>query len=110
MIEFTTTDKVLGWIGLQARSIGDSATSLSMVVDAVNEYLQRYDHLIRADGTPTDMAEVGAVMLAARLYKRRGSPTGTDTSVDGGAIYISRIDPDIARWLEIDGYSRIVVG
>lgn len=40
-----------------------------------------------------------AVMLTARLYRRRNSPNGVEALTEGGATYVSRYDPDIAQML-----------
>lgn len=54
--------------------------------------------------------QLGAVMLAARLYTRRNSPNGIEAMSDGGATYVSRYDSDIARMLKIDQHALPRVG
>ena len=54
--------------------------------------------------TPDDEVRTAAVMLAARIYRRRNSPGGMDTSFDQIA-YVSRFDPEIERALR-QGRSR----
>jgi hypothetical protein len=51
----------------------------------------------------------GAVMLAARLVRRRNSPAGIETFSDTVA-YVSRWDPDIQRALRQGAYAWPAVG
>jgi len=53
---------------------------------------------------------LGALMLAARLFRRRNSPNGVEAMTDAGASYVSRYDSDIARLLRIDGFDTPKVG
>lgn len=49
----------------------------------------------------------GAVMLSARLFRRRNSPAGVEAFSDlGGAVYVQRNDPDIAMMLRIGAYTK----
>jgi hypothetical protein len=49
-------------------------------------------------------------MWAARLYRRRGSIEGLAGYSDmGGAVPITRLDPDIAAELELGTWQRSVV-
>lgn len=50
-----------------------------------------------------------AVMLAARLFRRRNSPGGVETFADSIA-YVARYDPDIQRALRIGAYTWPGVG
>jgi hypothetical protein len=78
----------------------------------------RRDQFVPAD-PPTDPpsavyspdAEVyqGAVMLAARLVRRRNSPAGIETFSDSVA-YVSRWDPDIQRALRQGNYAWPALG
>jgi hypothetical protein len=51
----------------------------------------------------------GAVMLAARLVRRRNSPAGIETFSDSVA-YVSRWDPDIQRALRQGAYAWPALG
>lgn len=53
---------------------------------------------------------LGAVMLIARLDRRRNSPSGVDTVTEMGPVYVSRRDPDVAQLLEIGTWGKPVVG
>jgi hypothetical protein len=50
-----------------------------------------------------------AVMLAARLVRRRNSPAGIE-SFAMSVTYVSRYDPDIARALHADAWAHPAVG
>lgn len=50
----------------------------------------------------------GAVMYAAREYRRRNSPAGIEIFGDA-ASFVSRFDPDIDRALQTGSYARPVV-
>lgn len=52
----------------------------------------------------------GADMLAARLVRRRNSPSGVEAMTDQGAAYVSRNDPDIAQLLQLGSYAKPSVG
>lgn len=64
----------------------------------------------QADLTWAAATHTAALMLAARLYRRRNSPSGVEAFTDQGAAYVSRYDPDIARLLRVDGYAPPRVG
>lgn len=82
-------------------------------VDAANMFVWRLPARNYPYAAPTaeDMWAAdqtqGAVMLAARLYRRRNSPAGVESFSDlGGAVYVQRNDPDIALLLGIGAYAR----
>lgn len=54
--------------------------------------------------------ELGAIMLAARLHRRRNSAAGVETLSEMGASYVSRYDVDLDRQLRINAYTPPVVG
>lgn len=87
---------------------------VTTIVDAVN-------HLVRcwpvstpavdeADWTGVPDAVEGATMLAARLWRRKGSPAGVEAMGTLGAAYVMRNDPDIAMLLQMGPYSGPQVG
>ena len=43
----------------------------------------------------------GAVKLAARLYRRRNTPSGVEAVADVGAMYVARGDPEIRMLLRL---------
>ncbi len=81
------------------------------VVGAVNALMALWfgTAAIAADGWPANQ-EQGAVMLAARVYRRRNSPSGVESLGELGPVYVSRNDPDIAALLGLGAYERPTVG
>ena len=72
-----------------------------------------YDPGTEAPETPyTPDGEVyqGAVMYAAREYRRRNSPAGTEQFAGGGAIFTAQDDDDINRALRTGPFNRPGVG
>lgn len=58
----------------------------------------------------SDQEELAGLMLASRLYRRRNSQNGVESSVGGATVYVSKYDSDIARLLQIDGFEKPSVG
>lgn len=54
--------------------------------------------------------KLGALMLAARLDRRRNSPNGVENFSDMGATYVSRFDADLERQLRIGKWTTPAVG
>lgn len=52
----------------------------------------------------------GAVMYAAREYRRRNSPAGVQSFGDGSTLYVSKYDSDIERALRTGAYSLPRIG
>lgn len=63
-----------------------------------------------ADWTGAENVTLGANRLAARLDQRRNTPLGYEAFGEGGPVYVSRNDPDIAQLLGLGRYARPVVG
>lgn len=60
-----------------------------------------------AAGLWTAQTQLGAVMLSARLVRRRNSPAGIATfTTEGGVAYVTRFDPDVAQLLELGASAR----
>ncbi|MBF6483846.1 phage head-tail connector protein [Nocardia otitidiscaviarum] len=85
--------------------------ALTAVVDAVNDLMTYWfgSPAISAEGWP-DRYVQGAVMLAARVYRRRNSPSGVESFGELGPLYVQRNDPDIAQLLGMGHYTRPAVG
>lgn len=87
---------------------------LDAVVAAVNELVRALPVAQMADGA-VDWSGVARVTLAAnrlgaRLDKRRGSPLGYEAFGEGGPVYVSRNDPDLAQLLQLGTYAPPMVG
>lgn len=100
-----TPDQVKAYLGVTTLTAADTA-HLSVVADAVNVYVTALN--AGSAEFPADM-QLGAIMLAGRLYTRRNSPNGVATFTDMGASYVARYDPDVERLLRIGKYAPGVV-
>jgi hypothetical protein len=56
-----------------------------------------------------DDALQGAVMLAARMYRRRNTPSGIEAFTDA-VVYVPRRDSDVDMLLRVGGYATPQVG
>lgn len=54
--------------------------------------------------------KLGALMLGARLYRRRNSSTGVESVGGDLGTYVSRFDSDLDRQLQINKWSPPAVG
>lgn len=72
------------------------------------------DRLVRQGDDVLDWPDdirTGLLMQAQRLFRRRTSPTGIDGYTDaGGAVRVSRWDPDVERLLRIGAWAPPQVG
>jgi hypothetical protein len=81
-----------------------------MVVASVNVYVESLPNIDRDFFDAWDKTTIlGAVMLAARMYRRKNSPGGIE-AVGEMTTYVSRYDSDIARLLNIDSFRKPMVG
>lgn len=96
------------WLG----RVEEDDENLQLALAYVNGLLDELPDVPRTDtGELKPHARAAAVMLVSRIYRRRNSAAGVETVGDmGGALYVSRYDPDIARVLGVDGYQRPRVG
>lgn len=86
--------------------------SLTLIVEAVNEYvagLPVVQHIEAGAKWPAEV-RLGAIMLAARLAKRRNSPNGIEAATDMNVTYVARYDSDISRMLQLDRAAAPAVG
>lgn len=94
--------------------ITDSADDalITPIVNAVNTRVLSWPVASAAeDAANWDVPAVahiveGAVMLAARLFRRRNSPDGVAAFGAAGPVYVQRTDPDIALLLQIGAYKK----
>lgn len=101
--------EVINWMGVDL-PYGDEDTHLSLVIPAVNAHVEGLPSIDRnPDGTWQATTQLGAVMLAARMYRRKNSPGGIE-AVGEVTTYVSRYDSDIARLLNIDSFKKPMVG
>lgn len=105
---------VAKWLDKKNDGAGD--TWLPMIVKATNALVDSMPDKTMITNPDTGLEEwaettwFGALMLAARLYNRRNSPNGVEALSEGGATYVARYDPDIARMLNLDSLQTPRVG
>ena len=99
-----TAADVTGWTD----DLGSDPDALAVVVAAVNAWVDTLPaSTLGPGGGWPDYMTAGAVMLAARIYRRRNSPNGIESMTDLATTYVTRYDPDISRMLRL---SMPVVG
>lgn len=107
---------VKSWLRVQTGDAGDDDL-LSSVAAMAEPYVQRCrpEWLLPDAADPSGVsyqpdAETyqGAVMYAAREYRRRNSPAGIE-SFGEVTSFVARFDPDIDRALQTGVYARPVV-
>jgi hypothetical protein len=112
----TTLAAVKVQLTLPAAADAQRDPTLQTYVDATNAVVRQLrvasDALTYGDPPPDWPKYVvqGATMLAARLWRRRNSPSGVEAFTDQGAVYVQRNDPDIGILLRIGSYTSPLVG
>ena len=110
---------VAGWLRLNAPTAATDTQELDRVAAATESYVERCrpEWWITNPDDPTDVEYVpdaetyqGAVMYAAREIRRRNSPSGIETAVDGNPVFVSRYDSDIERALRTGTWNVPGVG
>lgn len=106
--------RVIARLGITGDPTPEELENVTADVAAVNGVVRR---LPVAELVAVDVVEewpervtTGADMLAARLYRRRSTPSGVETFGDFGPVYVRRNDPDVAMLLELGDYARPQVG
>lgn len=84
---------------------------ISECVEATNVWVARRPVVVELDDPAAWPADVslGAIMLAARLYRRRNTPSGIETYADA-AVYVPRRDGDVDALLSLGYYAVPRVG
>lgn len=82
---------------------------LAAVCAAVNDLVSDW-HGLTAEDEPGDRLKFGALMLAARVYRRRNSPAGVEALGELGPVYVSRNDPDLTMMLGLGNYRTPKIG
>lgn len=85
---------------------------LDAIVDAVNNLVRGLAISERAIGLEAwpKRIELGATMLAGRLFRRKNSPAGVESFGQLGAAYVMRNDPDIAQLLAMGSHQLPQIG
>lgn len=90
----------------------DNADSVERARKAAAAFIEKHrpDLVISDAFTVTADVLQGALLLAARLYARKGSPVGLASFNEFGAAQVVRFDSDIERLLGLGRYGRPVIG
>ena len=95
-----TTDQVAGYLHAEPTD-----PHLPVVVAAVIAQVTVW----HGDDWPAGV-QLGAIMLAARLHRRRNSPAGVEAAGELGPVYVARYDSDLDRNLQIGAWAPPRVG
>jgi Phage gp6-like head-tail connector protein len=103
-----TADLVKSWLHLTDAADDDL---IAEVVAATNAWVAAtaYVRELPDPNTWPDDVMLGAVMLAARLYRRRNTPSGVEPFIEG-AVYLPRRDHDVDAMLHQGYYAPPRVG
>lgn len=88
----------------------DEATlkALAPIVAAVNSRVAGWLGYAAADEWAADHV-LGAVMLAAHLYRRRNTPGGVEQFNELGVAYVQKSDPHVSMLLGLGAWTKPVV-
>lgn len=100
---------LLAHLSVQAGTPNAAAAERARAAAAAHVQRLRPDLAGPAGYTADDAVRQGAVLVAARLYSRRGSPVGVASFGDFGAS-VPRLDPDAERLLGVGRYAAPQVG
>lgn len=78
-------------------------------VAAVNDQVSRW-HEYAPDDEWTPSHQLGGVMLAAHLYRRRNTPGGVEQFNELGVAYVQRSDPHVSQLLGLGAWTPPRVG
>ena len=106
------TARALAWLGIPLAQAGPDTEEAGHVAAAVHAWVSGLPATARraAGGPWRDDTEHGAVMLTARLIRRRNTPNGIESFTADSAAYVSRTDPDIAPLLGIGAHTYPAIG
>lgn len=102
-----TVEAVKAWLRVRDEVDDDL---LAQVVAATNAWVAGLPVVTSSPATPwPDDVRLGATMLAARLYRRRNTPSGVESFTDQ-VVYLPRRDADVDMLLHIGFYALPAVG
>lgn len=102
-------EDVLAHLGVPAGSANADVAEAARVAAAAYVQKLRPDLIGPQGYVADDAVRHGAVLVAARLYARRGSPVGVASFGEFGAS-VPRLDPDAERLLGVGRYAGPQVG
>ena len=100
-----TVAEVESWLGAQLSP--SDKDSMGAVVSAINITVTNWHG--GADSW-SERIHHGAVMLAAHVWRRRGTPAGVAAFNEDGVAYVQKHDPQVARLLGLGGWTFPRVG
>lgn len=100
-----TADEVYRHLRKEGVVNDPDAEHMTLIVVAVNDMCTEW----HGEEWPAGV-KLGAVMLAARLYRRRNSVNGVESFSDMGTSYVSRYDTDLDRQLRINNWTPPRIG
>ncbi|MFC8387051.1 hypothetical protein [Nocardia sp. NPDC057272] len=106
----TTPELVRQYLALDEDGAAADATYLEATVAAVVAQVESWFDPLPEGAEWSANKRHGTTMLAARLWKRRGTPSGVETQGEFGAFYVQRTDPDIAMLLGLGNHLAPRVG
>jgi hypothetical protein len=106
--EWLAPDDVKSWLRINAEDDTDDDLIYRCCAAAEAYVVRCRPEWLMPGGVYTTDAETyqGAVMYAAREYRRRNSPAGIEAFGDAGTSFVARFDPDIDRMLQTGPYAR----
>jgi hypothetical protein len=107
----TTRELVKVQLSIASTDVRDDA-KLDAIVGAVNNMVRTWrisESAVGLEAWP-ERIQLGATMLAARLFRRKNSPAGVESFGQLGAAYVMRNDPDIAQLLALGNYQLPQIG
>ena len=87
-----TSDELRAWSGITAVDPATDA-AINEAVNSANSLIVR--RCVSFIGEWPSEVHTAALIQAARIVKRRGSPEGVANFGDFGTVFVSRLDPDI---------------
>lgn len=100
-----TPDTVASWLGIELST--EERGAMDSVVIAVTVTVTDWHGPAH---TWSFRVVLGAIMLAAHLWRRRGTPGGVAGFTEEGVSYVQRHDPQAAMLLGLGGWTRPAVG
>lgn len=104
MADQVTAGELIGWLKLPTPQPAADQDVLETIASAVTAFVETtaLDAPRTADGAWAASTKLGALLLGARLHRRRNSPNGVELFTDQGAAYVVRHDSDVSRMLRLN--------
>lgn len=103
-----TTTGLTAYLGNYGEHL--AAEEVAAVVAAVEALVIDYHGALEDGAEWSGSIRLGALMLGARLYRRRNSPAGVESMGELGPVYVSRNDPDLSQLLGFGRWAKPRIG